>query len=113
MRFMLFLSLLTAAALLLNPSDADAVTFDDGQLHVIDAANTYPFEDVNVEHGPGGAPTTVHVVVGGQIATLSGARLDARGSSIISVSGGLVRCRSSKYFGQGPLFAKRQFWVSA
>jgi hypothetical protein len=22
-------------------------------------------------------------------------------------------CRSSKYFGQGPLFAKRQFWVSA
>jgi uridine kinase len=22
-------------------------------------------------------------------------------------------CRSSNYFGQGPLFAKRQFWVSA
>jgi hypothetical protein len=24
-----------------------------------------------------------------------------------------LECRSSKYFGQGPLFAKRQFWVSA
>ena len=24
-----------------------------------------------------------------------------------------IACRSSKYFGQGRLFAKRQFWVSA
>jgi hypothetical protein len=75
------------AALLVMTAPAGAITFDDGLVHVIDTGNSFPFEDVDVFDGPGDTPTTVNVIVGGQIATLGGARLDARDSSIISVSG--------------------------
>ena len=43
MRTMLCSTILATAALLLAPLHAAAITFDDGMVHVIDAANSYPF----------------------------------------------------------------------
>ena len=46
-------------------SGAQAVTFDDGLVHVIDAANSFPFESVEAIDSASGDPTTVNVVDGG------------------------------------------------
>jgi hypothetical protein len=53
------------AVLLLLGGDATAVVFDDGQLHVIDAANSFPLESVFILDGPAQATTAVTIVDGG------------------------------------------------
>jgi len=83
------LILMTGFALLTAP--AGAVTFDDGLVHVIDAANSFPFDRVEVRDGPGGATTTVEILPGGQIGTdgIDGG-LNALGSSVVNMSGGSI-----------------------
>ena len=54
-----------AVPLFILGTDAAAITFDDGLVHVIDAGNSFPLEDVIVQDGPSGATTTVSVVDGG------------------------------------------------
>lgn len=44
---------LFVAMVVLTPSVAGAVTFDDGMLHIIDANNSFPFEGVEVMTCPG------------------------------------------------------------
>jgi hypothetical protein len=56
------LTLATGFALLSAP--AGAITFDDGQLHVIDAGNSYPFDVVAVDDDSHGTATTVSLVPG-------------------------------------------------
>jgi len=63
-------------------TEASAIVFNDGQLHVIDATNSFPLEVVTVEDGPGGSITTVRLVDGGEAA------INARGSSVVEVLGG-------------------------
>jgi hypothetical protein len=41
---------------------AGAITFDDGMLHVIDAANSYPFEFSDVRDDVLGSPTILNIV---------------------------------------------------
>jgi hypothetical protein len=82
------LILTTGFALL--TSAAGAVTFDDGQLHVIDAANSFPLEDVDIFDGPFGAQTTVELIEGGAVGTISGA-LRSFDSSRLIMSGGMSR----------------------
>ncbi len=90
MRLMLVQTVLLAALLVMT-APAGAITFADGMSHEVDAVNTYPFESVVVLDAPGGSPTTVHVLPGGQIGTLNpGGTLHAFGNSLISVSGGLI-----------------------
>ncbi len=90
MRLMLVQTVLLAALLVMT-APAGAITFADGMSHEVDAVNTYPFESVAVLDAPGGSPTTVHVLPGGQIGTLTpGGTLHAFGNSLISVSGGLI-----------------------
>jgi hypothetical protein len=55
------------AVLLLLGGDATAVVFDDGQLHVIDAANSFPLESVFILDGPAQATTAVTIVDGGVV----------------------------------------------
>ena len=66
------------------------IVFDDGGVHVIDAGNSFPFECAEVDDGPLGETTTVDVLPGGQIGTLSCAFLDAFGFSEINMLGGLI-----------------------
>ena len=67
-------------------SAARAVTFDDGLVHVIDAGNSFPFEGVTVDDGPGGAPTMLNIVPGGYV----GFYVKASGNSQVNMSGGEV-----------------------
>src|SRR5262245_55704798 len=89
------LSLLAIA--LFIAASARAVTFADGQVHVIDANHSYAAETVIVDDAPGGNRTSLHVLPGGQIATVlfgehqtSGSGLEIRGGSSVVVSGGTV-----------------------
>ena len=68
---------------------ASAVTFDDGLVHVIDAANSFPLETVFV--GP--STTTVIVVAGGEISTREGVGIFASGTAVVNMSGGIVDSR--------------------
>ena len=45
--------------LLFFPTTTQAITFADGTVHVIDSANSFPAEDVDVFDGPGSTTTTV------------------------------------------------------
>jgi hypothetical protein len=103
---------LFAAASIFLGAQATAITFDDGLIHVIDAGNSFPFDQVLVEDGPGSTPTTVNVVAGGEVATLIpggapglrafensiinvsgaviGVNLDALNNSVVNISGGLI-----------------------
>ena len=108
------------AVLLLAPA-AFAVTFNDGAVHVIDAANSFPAATVQVQDGPA-SPTTVTLVAGGQVGTLRGdggspgARgigafgnsqvniqggeapfLDLLDTAVGDISGGRMRCRLSLF----------------
>jgi len=83
---------LLASTLALAPV-ARGVTFADGQVHVIDANNSFPGESVLVNDGPDGSSTTVVLVPGGR----AGASIDGRGSglrltgqSILMMSGGQI-----------------------
>jgi hypothetical protein len=78
-----FLGLAVFALIFVAPPQADAVTFADGLVHTIDAANSFPLESAIVMDGPGGATTTVRVVAGGQVSGI-----EAYGSSFIDVQGG-------------------------
>ncbi len=82
---------LIAAASVLVGAEAAAITFDDGLVHVIDAGNSYPFDLLFVENSLEGAPTTVDVVAGGEIATqfVSGDSF-IRGTSVLNLSGGFI-----------------------
>ena len=60
-------TVLLIALVVLTPSVAGAVTFDDGMVHIIDVNNSFPFEIVEVGDGPGGQPTTLIVTVGGEV----------------------------------------------
>ncbi len=71
-------------ACLLLPVAAHAVTFADGMLHIIDAANSFPFEGVDVLDGPGPSTTTVELISGGVV----GSDIRAFGMSILRVEGG-------------------------
>ena len=77
---------IAAAALFILGTDAGAVTFDDGLVHVIDAGNSYPFEQVLVYDGPGASSTTAELLDGGEI----GSGLLAFDSSIVRMSGGVI-----------------------
>jgi hypothetical protein len=46
-------------------SAGSAVTFSDGLIHVIDAANSYPHESIIAVNASDGRPTTIRVVNGG------------------------------------------------
>jgi hypothetical protein len=72
-------------------SGAQAVTFDDGLVHVIDAGNSYPFDLITVQDGPGSIPTTVNILSGGEVATqvVSGNSFISE-NSILNLSGGLI-----------------------
>lgn len=72
------------AALLIAPP-ASAVTFNDGAVHVIDAANSFPFDIVGLEDSPGAGITTVRVVGGGQVTAIN-----ASGSSVVEMLGGIA-----------------------
>ncbi len=66
-----------ATSVLVPGTEAKAVVFNDGLLHNIDAANSFPFESVQIfdegslSPGPptGGAATTVNLVDGGKVGT--------------------------------------------
>ena len=73
-----------ALACLLVPGAAHAVVFADGMLHIIDAANSFPFEGVDVLDGPGPSTTTVELVPGGVV----GGDIRPFGMSILRVEGG-------------------------
>lgn len=79
----LWLSLGLAAA-------AQAVTFADGQVHVIGLLNSYPLEDVIVEDGPAGAVTRLEVEEGGLLSTLTGGQTSLYGQSEFLMTGGEV-----------------------
>jgi hypothetical protein len=97
MRQYLFAPLLSALPLVLGTS-ANAITFDDGQLHVIDAANSYPNDTIYVLDGPGSAATTVTVVDGGEAGTEprgpfgnpTRVGIDATDNSLANIYGGEV-----------------------
>lgn len=78
-------------SLVLTATNADAIVFADGQVHVIDASNSFPLEEVIVRDGPDGTVTTLLVVEGGAIGA-SGSRqnLQLFGNSVARVSGGRV-----------------------
>jgi probable HAF family extracellular repeat protein len=77
------------AALSLS-SATKAVTFDDGLVHVIDAANSFPFEPADVRDGPGSTPTTLQIVDGGEISTIAGLDSTVWDTSILQMSGGEI-----------------------
>jgi hypothetical protein len=66
---------------------ATAVTFADGLVHVLDASNSFPFEEVVVDDGPGGEVTTVNVLEGARVGA-PGMRV--LGHSVVNISGGFV-----------------------
>ena len=84
---------LVAASVLFLGIEAKAIVFDDGQVHLIDANNSFPAEAVTVADGPGGATTTVILIPGGEIGTAPGVggELIATGTSVVNVSGGISR----------------------
>ncbi len=89
MRSVLLPASLAGALLVLVAPDARAVTFADGAIHVIDEANSYPFEGVAVANGPLGRRTTVNVVTGGQIGSPGfESTSEFRGVSVLNMSGG-------------------------
>ena len=75
-----------AAGALLAAANAEGVTFADGEVHVIDSANSFPLEDVRVADSPEGEVTSVIVTTGG----LVGAYLSASGSSHVTILGGEI-----------------------
>jgi len=77
---------------LLVPTQASAITFADGEHHVIDAASSRPLEGVVVEDGPGGSQTSLDVLDGREIATAYEVRagLLVRGHSAVRILGGTV-----------------------
>ena len=77
--FSVFLSLLVSLAL---ASGARAITFADGLTHTVNSA----YVEVNVEDGPGSAPTTVNVEEGAIITHW----LSSYGSSLVNMNGGAV-----------------------
>ncbi len=86
-------SLLTLSfsfALLLLPIEAKPITFDDGTVHVINAANSLPLETVTAEDGPGMTTTTLNLIVGGEIGTISGDDLILNENSLLNMSGGEI-----------------------
>ena len=85
----IFASLVVASVFVLG-TEASAVVFDDGTVHVIDAANSFPAEGVLVTDSPGGATTTLIVVTGGVIGSASSDDLVARDSSEIIIEGGSI-----------------------
>jgi hypothetical protein len=91
MRLMLQQTVLFAALLVMT-SPAGAVTFDDGQVHVIDAANSFPFEGVTVLDSSLSVPTTVMLIDGGEIGTsISGAAISLVGdTSVFEMHGGIL-----------------------
>ena len=52
-------------------TDSRAIVINDGMVHTIDAANSFPFEPMIVDAGPGGAATTIQLVPGGEIGTVT------------------------------------------
>ena len=58
-----------AVAVLVLSTDAGAITFNDGLVHVIDAANSYPFESTTVmnETMPRTTTPPVQVAEGEQV----------------------------------------------
>ena len=93
------LALLLPALVLFLGTSANGVTFADGQLHVIDAGNSFPYETIYVFAGPGFTATTVTVVEGGQVGLLPRKQpygdpccigIDAADNSLVNIFGGHV-----------------------
>jgi hypothetical protein len=80
-----FIGIFASASFILG-TDAAAITFDDGLVHVIDAGNNYPFEGVIVKDGPGPSSTTVILAEGGEV----GGTLQILDTSFANVTGGTV-----------------------
>jgi hypothetical protein len=78
------------AVLFILGTDAAAITFDDGLVHVIDAGNSFPAESVQVSDGPGNSSTTLSIIAGGEIGTVAPGQLVALENSIVSMSGGII-----------------------
>lgn len=85
-----FFSLLTLLLAAATPSEVPAAEFADGELHVIDASNGLPLEGLDIADDPSGAPTTVAVISGGEVATELASLSTVRGQSRLVVSGGLI-----------------------
>jgi len=75
---------LVATLVVATPLVAKAVTFGDGLSHVIDAANSFPLEEVKVFDGPGPSTTTLVLADGGQL----GFGVTAFDTSVVNVIGG-------------------------
>lgn len=63
---------IVALATLVCASGSEAIVFDDGLTHVVDAANSYPFDSAEVRDSSGGAPTHLTLLSGGEIGTGEG-----------------------------------------
>jgi hypothetical protein len=81
---------LIALLLVALPAEVHPITFADGGFHIIDATNSFPFEDVTILDSPGGAPTTVEIVAGGELSTFIDGTVAVFGSSSLQLSGGTV-----------------------
>lgn len=87
---------LVLASLFVFGSEATAVVFDDGGVHLIDRGHSFPAEAVVVADGPGGAATTVRIENGSQVATAACAgagfckALTISGASLVEIRGGDV-----------------------
>lgn len=80
-----FFLLVTFAALAL-PATADIVTFDDGALHTIDAANSFPSDGAVIRDSSTGNPTTVVIQPGGSF----GSTVSLFDTSLLQLNGGFL-----------------------
>ncbi len=85
------LALLLASGITV-PGVAGAITFNDGAVHTIDAANSFPVEPVVVQDGPSAATTVVNVIDGGVVGTgtFDYVPLQAEQHSHVTMTGGAV-----------------------
>ena len=92
-RFPVVLACLVATSVLVLGTEARAVVFDDGMVHLIDAGNSFPFEGAIVRDGSGAASTSVQLVDGGEIGTEVEGDLEAFENSVVNISGGRIGLR--------------------
>ena len=71
---------------------ANAVLFNDGAIHTIDAANSFPLDGLSIQDGPDNATTTVNIVPGGRVGSASiPGDVQAVDHSLLNISGGIVQ----------------------
>src|SRR5262245_47454560 len=92
------------ALALLFSTTSNAVLFNDGAIHSLDAGNSFPFDTVELQDGPGAATTTLNILPGGRAGTQSiGGGVTAWGNSAVNMSGGIVEGDFMSFQGQSVL----------